>query len=167
MKVKSFLCAAALAASGALSPAQAATGAQDLQVMARAIGFVDGLSGNVPVAIVDGPGADAIIAAMSGNLSGGSITLQPRKVAVGDLASSGVKAIIVPEGMAGAHAQIGAAAQSLGAVTLSTDMSCVTSGNCAVGVATSPRVDIIVSRAATSAAGIDFSQAFRVMIREQ
>jgi hypothetical protein len=45
-------------------------------------------------------------------------------------------------------------------------MGCVRSGRCVVGVSTSPRVEIVVSRAAAKAAGVSFSQAFRVMIRE-
>jgi hypothetical protein len=45
-------------------------------------------------------------------------------------------------------------------------MGCVRSDRCVVGVSTSPRVEIVVSRAAAKAAGVSFSQAFRVMIRE-
>jgi hypothetical protein len=74
--------------------------------------------------------------------------------------------IIVPEGQGGSHAAIAAAARGLHAVTLSTDMACVNSGNCVVGVAAEPRVEIVVSRAASGANGVSFAQAFRVMIRE-
>lgn len=135
--------------------------------MARAVGFVDGMPrGNLPVAVVDGPNADAIVAAMGAGVAGAGVTLVPRKVPVSGLAASGVRVIIVPEGQAGQQAAIAAAARGMHAVTMSTDMTCVNSGNCVVGVASDPRVEIVVSRAASTAAGVGFAQAFRVMIRE-
>ncbi|MEJ0058363.1 MAG: hypothetical protein WDM79_01670 [Terricaulis sp.] len=147
--------------------AQAATTARDLQVIARAVGFIDGLPrGAVDVAIVDGPGADALFAALGRGVTAGGVTLNPRRVSVGALASSGVRVIIVPEGQTASHAAISAAAARLGAVTLSTDMGCVRSGRCVVGVSASPRVEIVVSRAAARLSRVSFSQAFRVMIRE-
>jgi hypothetical protein len=157
-----------LAACLVLAPdAQAATTTRDLQVIARAVGFLNGLPrGVVDVAIVDGPGADALLAAMGRNLTAGGITLNPRRVSVGALATSGVRVIIVPEGQGAYHAAIAAAARRLNAVTLSTDMSCVRANRCVVGVASSPRVEIVVSHAAAAEARVSFAQAFRVMIRE-
>lgn len=166
--MKKGIAAALLSAAVILgAQAQAATSARDLQVIARAVGFVEGLPrGSVDVAVVDGPGADEVIAAMGSGVAGGGVTLTPRRVPVGALAGSGVRVIIVPEGQVGSHAAIAAAARSLHAVTLSTDMACVNSGKCVVGVAAEPRVDIVVSRAAATASAIAFQQAFRVMIRE-
>jgi hypothetical protein len=94
------------------------------------------------------------------------VRLNPRRVSLADLAQSGARIIIVPEGQGASHGAIAAAARQLRAVTLSTDMSCVRSGHCVVGVATSPRVEIVVSRSAATASRVSFSQAFRVMIRE-
>ena len=162
------LIVALLTISLAIGPtAQAATSPRDLQVVARAVGFVNGLPrGAIDVAIVEGPGADAVLAAMGRGVSAGGITLNPRRVRVEALASSGVRIIIVPEGQGASHAAIAAAARALHAVTLSTDMNCVNTGRCVVGVRASPRVEIVVSRAAALAAGVSFSQAFRVMIHE-
>jgi hypothetical protein len=166
VRFKTLAFVAALTAAAVAGVAHA-TSERDLQVMARAAGFVEGLPrGSVPVAIVDGPGADAIVAAMGAGVAGGGVTLVPRKVAVGALASSGVRVIIVPEGQGAQHAAIAAAARGMHAVTMSTDMACVNSGNCVVGVSAEPRVEIVVSRAASTAAGVAFAQAFRVMIRE-
>jgi hypothetical protein len=135
--------------------------------MARAVGFVDGMPrGAVPVAVVDGPNADAVVAAMGAGVAGGGVTLVPRKIPVSGLAASGVRVIIVPEGQGAQQAAIAAAARGMHAVTMSTDMTCVNSGNCVVGVSAEPRVEIVVSRAASTAAGVAFAQAFRVMIRE-
>lgn len=140
---------------------------RDLQLMARAVGFINGLPrGVINVAVVDGSGADAVIAAMGRGVAAGGITLNPRRVALAELASSNLRVIIVPEGQSASHAAIAAAARSLHAVTVSTDMSCVRSGRCVVGVVTSPRMEIVVSRAAQRASGASFQEAFRVMIRE-
>lgn len=151
----------------ASAPAQAQTTARDLQVMARAIGFVQGLPrGGVDVAVVAGPGADAVMAALSRGVSAGGVTLNARLVSASALARSGARVIIVPEGQTGAHAQIAAAARNLRAVTISTDMTCVRSGRCVVGIVANPRVEIVVSRTAATAARVSFADAFRVMIRE-
>jgi hypothetical protein len=147
--------------------AHAATTARDLQLMARAVGFVNGLPrGSVDAVIVDGPNAAALHALMGGGVSGGGVTLAPRRVALADLAGSGARVIIVPEGQASAHAAVAQAARQMNAVTVSTDMSCVRAGRCIIGVVAQPRVEIVVSRDAASAANISFGQAFRVMIRE-
>jgi hypothetical protein len=147
--------------------AAADTGPRELQVMARAVGFVDGLPrGIIDAAVVDGPGAEAVMAAMSGGVSAGGVTLIARRIAPDRLAASGVRVIIVPEGQGALHAQIAAAARQLRAVTVSTDMSCVRSGRCVIGVAARPRVEIVVSRDAGRANEVSFAQAFRIMIRE-
>lgn len=167
MSFKIIVLIAALTAASFAGVAQATTSDRDLQVMARTASFIDDLPrGNVPVAVVDGPNADAVIAAMGAGVVGAGVTLVPRRVAIGALASSGVRVIIVPEGQGAQQAAIAAAARTLRAVTLSTDMSCVNSGHCVVGVATAPRVEIVVSRSASTATGVSFAQAFRVMIRE-
>jgi hypothetical protein len=161
--------AAALLATSVLfaAHAQAATTARDLQVIARAVGFINGLPrGAIDVAIVEGPGANALAAAMGRRVTAGGMTLNPRLVPISRLAASGVRVIIVPEGQHASHMAIATAAHTLSAVTLSTDMNCVRSGHCVVGVSASPRVEIVVSRAAAAASGVSFSQAFRVMIRE-
>lgn len=147
--------------------AEASTSARDLQVVARAVGFINGLPrGIVDVAVVDGPGADAVMAMMGAGVAAGGVTLSPRRVSLNQLAASGARVIIVPEGQGASHAAIAAAAQRLHAVTLSTDMACVRAGHCVVGVAAQPRVEIVVSRSASRDANISFAQAFRVMIRE-
>ena len=146
--------------------ADAAT-TRDLQVIARAVGFINGLPrGVIDVAVIDGPGADALVAAMGRGVTAGGVTLNPRRVTVGALLASRARIIIVPEGQTAAQPAIAAAARSLGAVTLSTDMNCVQSRLCVVGVRALPRVEIVVSRDAAAASRVSFSQAFRVMIRE-
>jgi hypothetical protein len=135
--------------------------------MARAIGFISGFPrGAVDVAVVDGRGAAAVMEAMARPVSAGGITLNARVVPLSELSRSRARIIIVPEGQSEMHAAIAFAAGELGAATLSTDMRCVRAGLCVVGVTSTPRVEIVVSRAAAAAAGVSFAQAFRVMIRE-
>jgi len=150
-----------------LQPAAAATTERDLAVMVRAVGFVEGFpKGDVAAAVVDGPGADAVMAAFGSGVSGGAVTLKPKKLAVGELAGSGVKVIIVPEGQSGQHAAIAAAAKQLKAVTISTDKGCAQAGQCVLSATSAPQVEIVMSRSAASAAGVSFGAAFRVMIKE-
>lgn len=51
-------------------------------------------------------------------------------------------------------------------LTISSDLSCMRSGRCVVGVASSPRVEVIVNRAAAASCQVEFSEAFRMMVRE-
>lgn len=163
-KVLSIAAALVLVVSG---PALAETGSAELQIMARAVGFVSGLPrGAQVVAIVDGPGAAQVMHTMGASVSAGGITLIPRLVSVDNLASSGARIIIVPEGQRAQHAAIATAAAHLNAISISTDMSCVRSNYCVVGVATRPRTDIIVSTAARDMNRVRFAQAFRIMFRE-
>lgn len=157
----------ALCMAFASADALAQTTPRDAQLIARAVGFANGLPrGAVDVAVVDGPGADAVLAAMGASVSAGGVTLTPRRVSLSVLAASHARVIIVPEGQASVHAQIAEAARATGALTISTDMSCVRANRCVVGVASAPRVEIVVSRAAARASGVSFAQAFQVMIRE-
>jgi len=158
---------AALCAASLHSPSFADTTERDLAIVVRAVGFVDGFpKGEVTAAVVDGPGADAVVAAFAGGVSAGAITLKAKKVAVADLAASGVKVIIVPEGQAAQHAAIATAAKQLKAITVSTDKPCVRSGHCVLSISSTPQVEIVMSREAASASGVNFGAAFRVMIKE-
>ncbi|MDR3435197.1 hypothetical protein [Telmatospirillum sp.] len=51
-------------------------------------------------------------------------------------------------------------------VTISSDPSCMQSGKCTVGIGSSPRVEVIINRAVAASCGIEFSEAFRMMVRE-
>lgn len=153
----------ALAMAG---PAAAAT-ERDVALMVRAVGFAESTpKGAVQAAVVDGPGADQIIAALGSGVSANGVTLTGRKVAASALAGSGAKVIIVPAGQSAAFATISAAARQLGALTISADMSCVRAGQCVVGATASPQVEIVVSRSAAAANAVTFASAFRVMIKE-
>ena len=51
-------------------------------------------------------------------------------------------------------------------LVLSSALDCVRAGNCTVGIASTPRVEVIVSTQQAQASGIQFSEAFRMMVTE-
>jgi len=51
-------------------------------------------------------------------------------------------------------------------LTVSSDLSCMRSGSCAVGIASTPRVEVVINRAVALSCGVEFSEAFRLMVRE-
>lgn len=164
------LTAAALLAVFA-SAAQAQTNERDLEVVGRALSFMEGVSGNERVvAVVFDPAsageAQALVSAMSGGLSAGRVTLNGRLVPLGDAAAlSGAHAALLVGG-ASADAGFAQTASSQGVMTVSTDLGCVQSGRCVMGVQSAPSVRILVNRSAASAASVRFSTAFAMMVEE-
>ena len=156
-----------------LLPASAFAQAKDIEVAARTFKFIEGApSGTATLGVVADPSvaasqaqADAIVAEFGGGKSVGGLTITPKVVAPGDV--SGVDMVFVTEGLGAQHSAIGAAAGSAGILSLSTDMACVDAGHCVMGVRAEPKVQIVVSRGATSAAGLTLNQALKMMIEER
>jgi len=153
--------------------ANAATTEKDLQVIARAAAFTEGLAkGELKAAVVYDAGsasskadADGIAAIMGGGLSASGVTLKPVVMSSGSLGGlAGVNIVIVASDSAAVHGSVFSAAGNK--LTVSTDMSCVKSAKCVMGVASDPKVEIVVNRNAASGAGVSFAQAFRMMISE-
>jgi hypothetical protein len=161
----------AIAAIAVAAPAMAETTTRDLEVIGRALGFVEGASGSDrTVAIVYDAAseaeAQALASAMSGGLSAGRVTLNGRLVSSSDLSGlSGVDAAVLL-GSAASDSNVASAVNSSGAMSVSTDMSCVESGGCVMGVQSAPSVRIVVNRANANAASVSFAAAFAMMIEE-
>ncbi len=51
-------------------------------------------------------------------------------------------------------------------MTISAELSCVRTGICAVGIAGTPHVEVIVNRQLSAMSGVDFAEAFRMMVTE-
>lgn len=51
-------------------------------------------------------------------------------------------------------------------VIISFELGCVRAARCTVGVATQPRIEVILNQQVASAFGIEFSQGFRMMVTE-
>lgn len=150
-----------------------ADAAKDLQVAGRALTFLEGgPSGRVTIGIVFDPAKpasvaekNAIMAALGGGFSAGTLTLVGKPVEAGDVGGvSGVGALFVTRGVG--YGAVGAAARGKRLVTISSDPACATSGACVMSVVSEPKVEIIVNRSAAQAVGAVFKAAFRMMIRE-
>lgn len=177
MGVSKLMAAAAvsLAVAGG-APAWAATGQKDVQVAAKTFGFTDpALSGTVKVGLVydaANPASQAEAEAVRGilgeGLKAGAATLVPVMVPVGQLdgALGDVRVVFVMGGMAAHYDRIFAATQARKLLSVSTDAGCVRAGRCVMGVASEPKVEIIVNKAAAEASSVAFSPAFRMMISE-
>lgn len=144
-----------------------------VKVGGRVASFLQpGPSGPVTTAIIYEPGDDAsemearaIERELGGGLIVGSLTLRSRKVAsnaLDDLA--GAKIAFVTRGTN--YREIASAAALRSILTISSDPACARAGNCAVVIQSSPRIQIIVSRAACSAARIRFNVAFLMLVKE-
>jgi hypothetical protein len=153
------------------SPAFAETTQRDLEVIGRALSFVEGASGSDrTVAIVYDPAsedeAQALASTMAGGLSAGRVTLNARLVPMSEASSLGGAHAAVLLGSASGDAGVFSAASSAGVMTVSTDMACVQSGQCVMGVQSAPSVRIVVNRGAAGASSVSFAAAFAMMIEE-
>jgi hypothetical protein len=158
----------------ATRPALADVTAQDLQIAARALSFLQRpLSGEVAVGIVYVRGnpqsleeAESLQGMLSEGLKVGSITLKSTLISLEQAPRASVELFFLTAGL-------GAEAQSLADISrarhlpcLTTDLSQVAAGRCAVGVRSQPKIQIVVNRAAAAASGTTFSTVFRMMITE-
>lgn len=162
---------------GAIAFIASAASAEELNlpVAARVMSFAQPQpSGAVVAAIIYDPRnpasdgeADAIERGAVSAFAAGKATLKFKRVpvtALGGLAGSQVA--FVTAGLRESHAQIGAAAARLSILTITSDLSCVQSGNCAVAISGGQRVQITVSRAACKAGNLRFGSAFLMLVKE-
>lgn len=168
--------AAAMAAVLILALSHAARAAsfaaRDLQVLGRAIAFMQPPpppDAVIAIAFIAGNAdskrdADAIAALIGSGLATGHTMLRPRVVDVAGLGAGGFSVVIAAAGANGP--QLNAAAKAAKALCVTTDADAVRDGFCAMAITSEPRVEITVNHTAAAAAGIDFAAAFRMMIRE-
>ena len=170
MKIR-YAAAAVLGGLSLMTPQALATDAKDLQIIGRALSFVEGgANGDVTVAVVysdDVPAskteAESVAALMDGGLSAGKVNMFPKLVSVSDLGGAAdAAAVFVPTGMSGHFDAI----RNANKLTTTTDNDCVQAGACVVYVQSAPKVEILVNREAASSASVSFAAAFRMMIKE-
>jgi hypothetical protein len=146
----------------------------DLQVMARALTFLDKpLSGQVTVGIVysaDNPQsareADELQRLLAGGLRVGNVLLKPLAVTLEHVAQANADVLFLTTGLGDQARSVAAASRARHLPCITTDLSQVTSGRCAVGVTSQPTVQILVNRTEALANGTPFSTLFRMMINE-
>lgn len=153
-------------------PASAAslTG-RDVQIIAKALGFLDPAPPGGSVAVVyeknvagSKEDADAIVHLFGDGLASGGGKVTGRAIDAGSLGDgTGYIAIIMAAGAEDTGATKGGPRRLL-SITAADGL--VRSGRCVMAVHSEPRVEITVNRAAAQAAGIGFTAAFGMLVHE-
>lgn len=150
-----------------------AEGAREVQVAGRTLTFLDnGPTGKVVFAVVfdsSKPASvaekDEVMGALGAGMTVGAVTIVGKPVDASAVSGvTGVAAFYLTHGVN--YAAVGAIAKSKKVLSISSDMACVNSGACVMGVAATPKVAIVVNSAAAAAVGASFKAAFKMMIKE-
>jgi len=155
-----------------LAPAYADVTEKDIQVLGRAIGFIENgqtWTVSVPVAYPDRDAASQATADPHAELIGtgrsaGKLTMNAASTAMGALSSADI--ILVPNGQSSLYDAVKAATSSGKGISASADKACAAAGACVISVASDPKVEIFMSSSASAAANVSFGSAFRMMIKE-
>jgi hypothetical protein len=157
---------------GCAHPAAAASlSGRDVQIIAKALGFLDPPPPGGTVAVVYASGdaaskadAAAIVALFGGGLASGGGTVTAKEIdtrSFGD--GTGYVAVILAAGVGNTAL---ATAMKHGLLCITAADGLVQSGRCVMAVHSEPRVDITVNRAAAQAAGVGFTAAFGMLVHE-
>lgn len=93
--------------------------------------------------------------------------LKPILIDVRDLdETSKLKVLVVADHMKASYDLLADFGRRTHTLVLSSDLDCVRAGKCTVGIISAPRVEVIVSTQQAQASGIQFSEAFRMMVTE-
>ncbi|MEI6558728.1 MAG: hypothetical protein WCO00_10000 [Rhodospirillaceae bacterium] len=157
------------------APSRAETTVKDVLVAVRTLGFVANPPvGPVDLAVVFDPAQPLSLTDMktvrtvlNTGIVIGTALVRPVPVPVTELDRlTGFRFVLLTDGL-GPHVHtIADMTRGLGVLTISTDLSCVRGGQCVMGVASEPRVQVLVNRAASDAAAVRFAVSFRMMITE-
>lgn len=157
-----------------LSTNAQATTKKDLEILGRALSFVEGgPTGTVTVAVVHDPSnsdsrghAEEVMSLIGSGLKVGKLSFQGSLADISSGAPSGAPVAFVTRGLAAAESGFFSSAASSGTVVVG-ELTCVEAGNCVINVVSSPTVKIYVSKAASAQASVSFADAFRMMITEK
>jgi hypothetical protein len=151
--------------------AAASLSSRDVQIIAKALGFLDPAPQGGTVAVIYSAGdaasradAQAIVALFGDGLASGSGIITARPIDAGSLGDgTGFVAIILAAGAEHAGPATSRAHRLL-SITAAEDL--VRSGRCVMAVQSEPRVEITVNRAAAQAAGVAFTAAFGMLVHQ-
>jgi len=152
-----------------------ATTLNELKVGVRVIDFmVNPPRGKVPLALIYDPqikassdDAQSLLNWLVNGATVSKVEFVPILVDVHQLADSPIFRIgFVAAGMESHFGQIFDYARRNQTLTISAELPCVRAGKCTVGVASTPRVEVVISQLSASTCGIDFTEAFRMMVTE-
>lgn len=147
---------------------------EDLQVAIRAFSFAyDMPKGDLEIEIVYNPASSDSVNEVNrlrqDIASGGKIgdrVVRYKLVTIAEMGSTGNKIAYISHGMQKDYDAIFTKAKDKSLLTFTTDFQCVAVQKCVMGIKAEPNIKIEVSRAATVASGLEFSQALKLMIRE-
>lgn len=173
-RIRSGIATFGLAIGMLILPASAQIKQTDLLVAGRALGFIDNLKpGTLRVGIVYDPAiaqsaqqAAELNAAMAGGLRVGTLVLEPVMTPLQDVAGGNAGALLLTVGLGEKAAQARQVSRRRHIPCITFDLRQVRDGNCAVGVRSQPKIEVIVNRAEAQACGLDFAAVFRLMITE-
>jgi len=159
----------------AASPALAGDATEnDVTIAARTLGFMEKpLNGAVRVGIVYAPAnlqssrdANALQKFMTNGLAVGGISMNPVMVPVDSVGGAKVDLLFLAAGVGAYASKAGEAGQAKHIPCITLDIDQVRAGNCAIGITSQPRVEILVNRDAAARSGVNFAGAFKMLIKE-
>ncbi len=152
-----------------------ATTLKDVKIGIHVIDFVTNApSGRAGIGIVYDPrvkesleDAQLILEYLSSPTLHLAADLKPALVDIRDLdAARSVRAVVVADRMKPYYDVLAEFGRRTRTLVLSSDLDCARAAQCTVGIASNPRVEVIVSSQQAQASGIQFSEAFRMMVTE-
>jgi hypothetical protein len=156
------------------APAFADPDENDVRIAARMLSFLEKpLTGPLRVGIVvavDDPHSSSDAAALSKFMESGvgvtGLSLIPVLVPVEDVDRAKVDLLFLTDGVGERGSKVGDAARAEHIPCITLDIDQVRNGNCAIGIKSDPRVEILVNHDAASRSGVDFAGAFKMLVTE-
>jgi len=149
---------------------------QDLKVGLKTLPLLSKkITGATKVAVIFDPSnaaskgeADTIKSIIDGGLkASGGVTLSSVLVPVSSLGKlKGTKIAFITNGIKSSHGAIAAAAAKDSVLTISTDLSCVKSKKCILGVVSKPSIEIYYSKSTATSSNLSFSPAFTMLAKQ-
>lgn len=156
-------------------PAAAEPTPRDLQLLARALGFLERPPrGTAEVGIVypqrsaEGMAEATRIAASFGDgLRAGNLLVRPRLVPLESVGEARLAALLLTDAAAAQAALVARVVAGRSILTVAVNRALIDAGSVVMVVRSEPRVEVLVNRAAAQTAGVSFAAAFRMMIQER
>jgi len=145
----------------------------DIQVVAQALDYAEGLEGgDVTLGIVysaaDREAAEALAGHMRNGVRSGKIVLHPELIEVSELARhGGVKAIFLMPGLEAHCDEIANITRARHLISFADDEGYLRRDCCILVVRSQPTVDIILNVRGAEAAGVRFATVFILVVRRQ